>query len=127
MRIITSACFGFAAAVSAFALTGAPTLAVEVPAITTTVPANVIRVQGERCEHVFRECRERHGDREHEFRECVERQGCEHREGYREHEREEREARERREHCEHVRHECRERHGERHEYRECVERELCEY
>ncbi len=123
MRTIASACFGFALAVSAFALTSAPTLAMEAPAVPATVPANVIKVQregGERCEHVRRECRERHGDREHEFRECLEREGC----GEREHE--EREARERREHCEHARRECRERHGERHEYRECVEREHCE-
>lgn len=107
----------FALAIAAFALTAAPTYAVEAPTVSFAVKANIVKVQererGEHCEHARRECRERHGDREREFRECMEREGC-----GEEHSRER---------CEHVRHECRERHGhEGHEFRECVERQGCE-
>ena len=82
MRTITSVCFGFALALSAFALTSAPTSALEAPSVTPIVNGGVTRVdqreeREERCEHVRRECRERHGDRE-EYRECVERHQCEH-------------------------------------------------
>lgn len=83
--------------------------------ITPIVNGGVTRVdeRDERCEHVRRECRERHDDREEEYRECVERRGCEHRE------------REHAERCERVRDECRERHRDREEFRECVERHQC--
>ena len=119
MRTITSVCFGFALALSAFALTSAPTSALEAPTVTPIVNGGVTRVdereeREERCEHVRRECRERHGDRE-EYRECVERHQCEH--GEREREYAER--------CERVRDECRERHHDREEFRECVERHEC--
>ena len=121
MRTITSVCFGFALALWAFTLTSAPASALEAPAVAPTTNSVITKVQeGERaehCEHVRRECRERHGDRE-EYRECVERERCEPRDfgGEREHA----------ERCEHVRHECHERHGDREEYRECVERDHCE-
>jgi hypothetical protein len=124
MRTITSVRFGFALSLSAFALTSVPTSALEAPAATPTANSAVTKVQegyheerAEHCEHVRRECRERHGDRE-EFRECVERERCEPRDFGGEPEHAER--------CEHVRRECHERHGDREEYRECVERRDCE-
>ena len=100
MKIIMSACFGFALTVSAFALGGAPASAFQAGAIAVTAPNGAIKVQdrdrrdyiedrereerrerrqrearerSERCEHVRRECRE---DRGREFRQCVERRGC---------------------------------------------------
>lgn len=90
MKTIASACFGFALAISAFALSGAPASALETSAPTITAPNNTIKVgdreerreereareRRERCEHVRRECRERHGGRDREFRECVERERC---------------------------------------------------
>ena len=107
MRVITSACFGFALAASAFALSSAPASAFEIPSVTGIAPNHVIKVYDDR-----REYREREERREHEERERRERA--------------EREAREHREHCEHVRHECGERHGyDRHEFHECVERKGC--
>ena len=91
MKMITSACFGFALAISTFALSGAPASAFETPALTITAPNNVIKVYDEdRSEY-----REREERREHEERE-----------------RREREARERGERCEHARHECGEHHGD---------------
>jgi TATA-binding protein-associated factor Taf7 len=119
MRTITSVCFGLALALSAFALTSAPASALEAPAIARIVQSGVTKVEEgyreereERCEHVRRECHERHGDRE-EFRECVERHHCEHHE------------REHAERCERVRDECRERHPEHEEFRECLARHDC--
>ena len=119
MRTITSVCFGLALALSAFALTSAPTAALEAPAVAPTAKSGVTKVQegyreerAERCEHVRRECHERHGDRE-EYRECVERHHCEPGE------------RERAERCERVRDECRERHPDREEFRECLVKHDC--
>jgi hypothetical protein len=81
MKTIASACFGFALAISAFALSGAPASALEAPAPAITAPNNTVKVgereERERCERVRRECRERHGDRDREYRECVEREHCE--------------------------------------------------
>ena len=88
MRTITSVCFGFTLALSAFALTSAPTSALEAPAAAPIVNSGITKVQegyreerehAEHCEHVRDECRERHGDRE-EYRECIERHHCEPRE-----------------------------------------------
>ena len=102
MRVITSACFGFALAASAFALSSAPASALESLSVTGIAPSHVIKVYDDRGEE----------RREHEERERRERA--------------EREAREHREHCEHARHECGERHGyDRHEFHECVERKGC--
>ena len=123
MKMVTSVCFGLALALSAFALTSAPTAALEAPVVAPTAKSGVTKVQegyreerAERCEHARRECRERHGDRE-EYRECVE-ERCDLRDFRGEPEHGER--------CEHVRRECHERHGDREEYRECVERHHCE-
>ena len=124
MRTIT-VCFGFAVALSAFALTSAPASALEAPLAAPTAKSGITKVQegyreerehAEHCEHVRDECRERHGDRE-EFRECVERHHCER--GEREREREHAER------CERVRDECRERHPEHEEFRECLARHDC--
>ena len=121
MKTITSVCFGFALALSAFALTSAPTSALEAPAAAPIVNSGITKVQegyreerehAERCEHVRDECRERHRDRE-EYRECVERHHCEPRE------------REHAERCERVRDECRERHRDHEEFRECLVRHDC--
>jgi hypothetical protein len=101
MKILTSACLGFAIAVSAFALTSAPSPAFEIQAVTVTSPNNVIRIDeseesrelrereesrerwrreareyGVRCERARRECRERHGQHDHEFYECVVERSC---------------------------------------------------
>jgi len=104
MRVITSACFGFALAASAFALSTAPASAFGSPSVSGIAPNHVIEVYDDRGEY-----REREERREHEERE-----------------RRERAEREHREHCEHVRHECGERHGyDRHEFHECVERKSC--
>jgi hypothetical protein len=84
MRTITSVCFGFALALSAFALTSAPTSALEAPAVAPTANSVITKVQegyreerehAEHCEHVRDECRERHRDHE-EFRECLVRHDC---------------------------------------------------
>ena len=102
MRVITSACFGFALAASAFALSSAPASALESPSVTGITPNHVIRVYDDRRE-------ERRGHEERERRE-----------------RAEREAREHRMHCEHARRECGERHGyDRHDFHRCVERKGC--
>jgi hypothetical protein len=80
MRIITSAGFGFALAVSAFAVASAPSSAIESPALISRAPNHFMKVDDrdrERCERVRRECRDRHHEREKEFRECVEREHCE--------------------------------------------------
>jgi hypothetical protein len=99
MKLVLSAGFGFALALSAFALSGSPAQAFEAPSVMAASPNGLVRVDDD--------WRERHEERERE-------------------ERREREAREHREHCEHVRHECGERHGwERHEFHECVERQGC--
>ena len=124
MRTITSVCFGSALAVWAFALTSAPTSALEAPAGAPSVNSRITKVQegyreerehAEHCEHVRDECRERHQDHE-EFRECVERHHCERGEREREHA----------ESCERVRDECRERHRDREEIHECIERHHCD-
>ena len=100
MKLVVSAGFGLAFALSVFALSGAPAQAFEVPSLTAASPSALIKVYDE-------DRHERHEERERE-------------------ERREREAREHREQCEHVRHECGERHGwERHEFHECVERRGC--
>jgi hypothetical protein len=104
MRVITSACFGFALAASAFALSSAPASAFEIPSVTGITPNHVIKVYDE-DRREYREREERHEERERR-------------------ERAEREARERREHCEHARRECGERHGyDRREFH--VERRGC--
>jgi hypothetical protein len=98
MKMIATACFGPALAISAFALAGTPASAFEAAAIAVTAPNDVIKDRseyrehenrelreraerkasegGKRCEHARHECRERHGDRGHGFRECVEGRGC---------------------------------------------------
>jgi len=85
MRTITSVCFGFALALSAFALTSPPTSALEAPAVAPIMNGGITKVQegyreerehAEHCEHVRDECRERHQDHE-EYRECVEQHHCE--------------------------------------------------
>ena len=84
MRTITSVCFGFAVALSALALTSAPTSALEAPAVAPIVDSGVTKVEegyreerehAEHCEHVRDECREHHRDHE-EFRECLVRHDC---------------------------------------------------
>ncbi len=116
MKMIVSACFGFALAMSAFALSATPSHAAEIPAVSPTLESGITKVdeRGERCEHARHECRERHGEFGREYRECLERRDCGERD-------------ERADRCEHVRHECRERHGDRdREFHECLERERCE-
>jgi hypothetical protein len=113
MRTITSACFGFALAISTVTLTGAPASALEIPAVTVAPANNVVKVD-EREE--FRERGERREREERSERE----------EQRQRREREEREVRERGERCEHARHECREHHGDRgRELQECLERTRC--
>jgi hypothetical protein len=80
MRIITSAGFGFALAVSAFAVASVPSSAIESQPLISRAPNHFMKVDDrdrERCERVRRECRDRHHEREKEFRECVEREHCE--------------------------------------------------
>jgi hypothetical protein len=103
MKTIASACFGFALALPAFALTGAPASAFQTGALTLTTPNSAIRVADE-DRREYREREEREKRRE---------------------ERRRREARERNGRCEHARRECRESRGGGHEYRECVERRGC--
>jgi hypothetical protein len=98
MKLMTSACFGFALAIATFAPAGAPASAFEAPAIAVSPANSVIKVDEDR-----REEREREERRE----------------------RERREARERNERCEQARRECRERHGDGREFRECAERRGC--
>ncbi len=98
MKMIKTARFGFALAISAFALAGSPASAFEAAAIPVTAPDDVVKnrseyrvhenrelreraelnasERGKGCELARHECREHHGDRGHEFRECVEGRGC---------------------------------------------------
>lgn len=99
MKLIASACFGFALAIATLAPAIAPASAFETSAIAVTPSNSAIKVYD--------------GDRREE-REREERR-----------EREKREARERHERCEHARRECRERHGGGREFRECAERRGC--
>jgi len=112
MRTITSACFGFALAISAFGLISRPASAVEAPAVTATAPNNVIRVHDDDWQD-YRKREHEERKREHE-----ERKRWKH---------EEHEARKHSDRCEHVRYECSERYDySRHEFFECVERHDCE-
>ena len=59
MKMITTACFGFALAISALPLAGAPASAFEAAAIAVTTPNDVIKDRSEYREHENRELRER--------------------------------------------------------------------
>lgn len=93
MKMIATACFGLALAISAFALAGTPASAFEAAVIAVTTPNDVIKDRSEYREHENRELRERaerkasergkrcehaqhHGNSGHEFRESVEMRGC---------------------------------------------------
>jgi hypothetical protein len=59
MHMIATACFGFALAISAFALAGTPASAFEAAAIAVTARDDVIKNRSEYREHENRELRER--------------------------------------------------------------------
>ena len=59
MKMIATACFGLALAISAFALAGTSASAFEAAAIAVTAPNDVIKDRNEYREHENRELRER--------------------------------------------------------------------
>jgi hypothetical protein len=77
MRTITSACFGFALTVSAFALAGTPVSAVEASAIPPAVSSNVMKADWSgHCRRWRIRCGERYPAGGWRFRRCLAIHGC---------------------------------------------------
>jgi len=88
MKLFVSAGFGFALALSAYALSGTPASALQTPALAAVSQNGIIKVhhnsrerlkwlkRRERCKRVHYKCSKRYGRDRHIFRECVVRRGC---------------------------------------------------
>ena len=77
MRTTTSVCFGFALALSAFALTSAPTSAMEIFAVPSAVSSEVTRVDWRsHCDRWRFRCRQLYPAGGWRFRRCLTIHAC---------------------------------------------------
>lgn len=88
MKLFVSAGFGFALALSAYALSGTPAFALQAPAVAAVSQNGIVKVDDnwrerlrwhklrERCKRVHYKCSKRYGWDRRIFHECVVRRGC---------------------------------------------------
>ena len=77
MRTITAACFGFALALSAFALSSAPTSAMEISAVPSAASSDVTRVDWRsHCDRWRVRCRQLYPAGGWRFRRCLTIHAC---------------------------------------------------